>query len=452
MNDVPGFPPRLTVRTTPLPDCPQLLDILPTPRPLAWIQRGEGLVGWGEAARLRLPAEDGPSDQQRTARFARARAWFDELLDAAHVQDTVERPGCGPVAFGSFTFDPASAGSVLIVPQIIVGRRDGQAWITTVVPRTGTEVTDAPAPSPELVTGNPAPLGLLRWTTGALGPRRWVHAVAAAVRRIQRGELDKVVLARDQYAHAADTIDLRTVLKRLTHDFDDCYTFAVDGLVGATPELLLRRAVASTNPGVTGADATASSGRAATDTDTVSSLVLAGTRPRGASDTEDEKLADELCASIKDAEEHRYAVESLRETLAPLCADITVPGGPELLRLRNVQHLASAVRARLRPDTSTLDVVAALHPTAAVGGTPTGRALELIRELEGMDRGRYAGPVGWIDAHGAGEWGIALRSALVEGSSARLFAGCGIVAGSDPEAELAEAGSKFRVMRGALSD
>ncbi len=198
-------------------------------------------------------------------------------------------------------------------------------------------------------------------------------------------------------------------------------------MVGATPELLIRR---------TGGD--------------IESLVLAGTTARGDTPADDRARAARLFASPKDREEHRYAAEMVRDALTPLCADLTVPTEPELLTLPNVTHLASPLRGRLAADRSVLDVVAALHPTPAVCGTPTGTALDLIRELEGMDRGRYAGPVGWVDARGDGEWGIALRCAEIDGTRARLFAGCGIVADSDPDAELAEARTKFRPMQYAL--
>ncbi len=157
-----------------------------------------------------------------------------------------------------------------------------------------------------------------------------------------------------------------------------------------------------------------------------------------------------MLASAKDVEEHEYAVESVREALAPLCASLEVEPRPSLLRLANVQHLATKVTGRLASDRSALSVAAALHPTAAVCGTPTDAAMDLIRELERTDRGRYAGPVGWLDAAGNGDWGIALRCAQLDGASARLFAGCGIVAGSDPAAELAEAQPKFRPMQYAL--
>lgn len=422
---------RLFVRTVPVPDDQALLARLPDGEPTAFVHRGEGLIGWGEAARLVLPAEAPETETAGKHRFAEARRWLASLMGEARIEDGVGLPGCGPVAFASFTFDPASPGSVLIVPRVIMGRRAGRTWLTTIEERAGT----GPSTPEHLVGVSPRrPIGELRWTEGELGPHRWGRAVAEAVRRIRRGDVAKVVLSRDLRAEAATAIDTRTVLARLARDFPDCYTFSVAGLVGATPELLVRR------------------GTAQGDQDALESLVLAGTRPRGATTEEDAALAAELRSSGKDVEEHRYAVESLRTTLAPLCSRLHIPEQPQILRVRNVQHLASPVRATLRPEAATLDVVAALHPTAAVGGTPTREAVALIRELEGMDRGRYAGPVGWIDHRGRGEWGIALRTAQLDGNRARLYAGGGIVADSDPRAEIAEADAKFRVMREALLD
>jgi menaquinone-specific isochorismate synthase len=247
------------------------------------------------------------------------------------------------------------------------------------------------------------------------------------VERIRSGHLGKAVLARDLAAHAAEPIDTRVLLDRLARRFPACYTFACAGLVGATPELLVRR---------TG--------------DRVDSLVLAGTTARGTSPADDVARGLALFACAKDREEHGYAAEMVGDALTPLCAELMMPGEPELLTLANVIHLATPVRARLDQERSVFDVVANLHPTPAVCGTPTDVALELIRELESMDRGRYAGPVGWVDARGDGEWAIALRCAEIDGRQARLFAGCGIVADSDPPAELAEAQTKFRVMQYAL--
>jgi menaquinone-specific isochorismate synthase len=402
---------RLVARTVRITDPGDLIACLPHPaQALAFVRGGEGVVGWGEAARLELPG-GGPE------RFTAAARWLREVFGGATVDDQVGLPGTGPVAFGGFGFDPKSPDSVLIVPRRIMGRRGGQAWLTTI----GAD------PGPLAPAVHPAPPGRLTWSDGALSAPGWQRAVATAVDRIRAGGLGKVVLARDLYARAEQPIDTRVLLTRLAARYPACYTFSCAGLVGATPELLIRR---------TGGD--------------LASLVLAGTVARGATPADDADRAAYLSSSAKDLAEHAYAAEMVRDALAPLCAELTVPDTPELLRLPNVMHLASPVHGRLDRERSVLDVVAALHPTPAVAGTPTATAIDLIRELEGMDRGRYAGPVGWVDARGDGEWGIALRCAQIEGTRARLFAGCGIVADSDPAAELAEAQNKFRVMQDAL--
>ncbi|HUA27540.1 MAG TPA: isochorismate synthase [Streptosporangiaceae bacterium] len=424
-------PDRLVVRTVPVDDPGDLIARLPDARPLAWVRGGDGLVGWGETARISLPAGED--------RFTAAEKWLAELFDGAEVTDEVGLPGCGPVAFGSFTFDPTSDGSVLVVPGCVLGRAGGRAWLTSMASdqRAGRAEQAGLAGIPQDST--PAPLTELRWHDGSLTPPKWQQAVSAAVTRIQAGELSKVVLARDLYATASDDIDVRTLLARLAARYPDCWTFCCSGLVGATPELYIRRV---------GPD--------------VRSLVLAGTTPRGRNAAQDEQLGAALLASAKDVEEHRYTVADVRRALAPLCDRLDVDEEPWLLRLANLQHLATGVTGRLaasRPGAGTaglgehasaLALAAALHPTPAVCGTPTGTAMELVRELEGMDRGRYAGPVGWVDARGNGEWGIALRCAELDGPRARLFAGCGIVADSDPVTELAETQVKLRPMHDAL--
>ncbi|WP_344920249.1 isochorismate synthase [Streptosporangium oxazolinicum] len=397
----------LVVTTTPVDDPGDLFARLPETAPYAWVRHGEGLVAWGEAVRLAVPP--GPR------RFDWARDRLSDLFGEAHVDDDVTAPGSGPVAFGSFTFDPEARGSVLVVPQTILARRDGRAWLTTVGERRLDTVPPLRAP------------GRIRYGDGSLTAPEWEHAVARAVRRIRSGRLEKTVLARDLTAVAERPIDVRLLLTRLAGRYPECYTFSCAGLVGATPELLVRR---------TG--------------ETIESLVLAGTTPRGADQADDVARGTALFTSEKNRHEHACAVASVREALDPLCAELKIPEEPELLVLSNVQHLASPVSGRLSDGASVLDVVAAMHPTAAVGGTPTEAALDVIRELEGMDRAGYAGPVGWIDARGDGEWGIALRCAQIEGSTARLFAGCGIMGDSDPASELAEAEAKLRVMRYAL--
>jgi len=416
------MPDHLVARTVAIDDAGDLVARLPHPGSVAWIRHGDGLAGWGEAARVTIPAG--------VDRFTTGEKWLRELFDSAEITDEVGLPGCGPVAFGSFTFDPASDGSVLVVPAVLLGRSAGRNWLTTIGDQRAALAPSIPAAAPAEV----------RWHDGSLTAPQWQRAVSAAVARIQAGHLSKAVLARDLYAVASDDIDVRVLLTRLAARYPDCWTFSCAGLTGATPELYIRRVGAE-----------------------VRSLVLAGTAPRGASPAEDQALGAALLASAKDVEEHRYAVADVRTALAPLCDRLDIDGQPWLLHLANLQHLATGVTGRLAgprhpapaagpfgEHASALALAAALHPTAAVCGTPTGAAMELIRELEGMDRGRYAGPVGWVDARGNGEWGIALRCAELDGRRARLFAGCGIVADSDPVAEIAETQVKFRPMQDAL--
>ncbi|WNV74998.1 isochorismate synthase MenF [Geodermatophilus sp. DSM 44513] len=409
------------VTTTPLHEAPALLDLLPVSGALSWVRRGEGLVGWGEVARLEVT---GPGA------LAEAAAWWADHSAGLDVDDRAGVPGSGPVLFASIAFDPAAGTSVFVVPEVVVGRRDGVAWVTTTGDADPAEVLAGGSTG----TVPPAPPGRLRYADGALDPASWCARVTTAVARIGAGELAKVVLARDLLVTADAPLDVRSLLARLADRFPDCWTFAVDGLLGATPELLLRR-----------------TGRQ------LSSRVLAGTAPRGAG-AEDARLAADLLSSAKDRAEHALAVESLVRALEPYCTTLSAPAEPELLTLANVRHLATDVtgaqRARgTRGRAGLLELVGAVHPTAAVCGTPTDAAAALIGELEGMDRGRYAGPVGWVDARGDGEFGLALRCAelsATDPASARLFAGCGIVAGSDPAAELAETQAKFAAVQAAL--
>ena len=389
----------------------ELLDLLPAKGPLAWVQGGEGLVGWGEAARFEVTGPRG---------FADAQAWWDALVARASVSDDVRLPGTGLVAFGSFAFDPDSGVSVLVVPQVVAGHRDGTWWLTT--------IGDAPVPSAQQPA--PRPPASVAFADGEVSGTDWMATVAHAVRRIAGGEVDKVVLARALEARASEAVDVRWPLRRLAEDYPGCWVFSVDGLLGATPEMLVRLV-----DGV------------------ASSRVLAGTLRRSGDANEDSRRGAALGRSIKDVEEHGYGVRSVVDALSLHCADVEVPGAPFVLELRNVMHLATDVRGTVADGSTSLQLVASLHPSAAVCGTPTDVALDLIRELEGMDRGRYAGPVGWMDASGDGEWGIALRCAQVDRddpSRLRLFAGCGIVDGSQPLHELAESNAKLVPMRDAL--
>jgi menaquinone-specific isochorismate synthase len=406
----------LTSTTVRADDAGELIGLLPAVGALSWVRRGEGLVGWGEAGRLEV---SGPHA------LAEAAAWWAEYTAALDVDDALDVPGSGPVLFSSIAFDPTAGTSVFVVPQVTVGRRDGDGWITTVGDGDARDLAGE-----EPVDDGPPPR--LRYADGALDPASWCAAVAAAVRRIDAGELAKVVLARDLLVSADGPLDPRRLLRRLAARFPDCWTFAVDGLLGATPELLLRR---------TGRE--------------LSARVLAGTAPRGAG-ADDERLAAGLISSVKDRAEHELAVDSLVQALEPYCTELSAPPEPELLTLANVRHLATDVVGTQRSTgprgrAGLLDLIGAVHPTAAVCGTPRDDAAAVIGELEGMDRRRYAGPVGWLDARGNGEFGLALRCAELTGDgSARLFAGCGIVSGSDPSAELAETQAKFAAFQAAL--
>lgn len=406
-------PRSLGVITRPVADPGPLLARLPHEAPLAWVRNGDGMVGWGVAARLEVRGNE---------RFSRAQRWWTNLVEQMRIDDRVSMPGTGPVAFGSFSFDPTTGTSVIVVPQVIVGRRKGQAWVTVV----GNDIDPEHAMPP--VTAPEGPRAV-RWSEGSRTVLEWQGLVAQAVRRIRSGELDKVVLARDVVATVDGTLDPRHLLVNLASRYPSCWTFSIDGLVGATPELLVRR---------TG--------------DLVTSRVLAGTVRRRGDVEADASLAQRLLASDKDTAEHEYAVESVARALAAHCTDLEVPERPHVLELANVQHLATDVTGRLADQTPVLALAASLHPTAAVCGTPTERAMSVIREIEGMDRARYAGPVGWFDANGDGEFGIALRCAEVdpEAGTVRSFAGCGIVAGSEPEQELAETVAKLAPIRDAL--
>ncbi len=403
----------LVVRTVrlDLDQATSLLDLLPADRPVTWLRRGDGLVGWGVAAEVRTHGD---------TRFADAAKWWSETVARAAVRDEVSEPGTGLVSFGTFAFADEPGDSVLVVPRVVVGRRGETAWLTTVG-----EVAEPIGPVPPAS----AP-GTISFADGALNGEQWMSVVADAVSRISAGDLEKVVLARDLIATASEPIDVRWPLRRLAATYPMCWTFHVDGMFGATPEMLVRR-----------------------ERGLVTSRVLAGTIRRTGDDERDLALAATLARSSKDLEEHEYAVRSVADALEPHCSSMNVPEAPFVLHLPNVMHLATDVAGVVHDaaTVSSLQLAEALHPSAAVGGTPTTVATDLITRIEGMDRDRYAGPVGWMDASGDGEWGIALRSARVEGRTVRLFAGCGIVADSDPAAELAEAQAKFVPVRDALT-
>ena len=401
----------IPVTTTRLGEHLPLLDLLPDAQPFAWVRSGEGIVGWGVHATTTV---SGPH------RFADARHWWQKQLEGFAVTNTVHGNGTGPVLFSSFSFSPDDV-SVLVIPKVIVGKKGDKSWITWI----GSE------PQPVLNSVAPAlPQLSVTWEIDANSAKVWKSRVQTAIDRIAAQELDKVVLARDALGNSQSPIDPRSILRTLALEYPSTWNFCVSGLVGATPELLLRLTKSM-----------------------VTSRVLAGTISKTGDDERDLVLAASLARSSKDLEEHEYAVRSVADAIEPFCTSINVPESPFVLHLANVMHLATDVTGALAETLAHVDaftILEQLHPSAAVCGTPRPQAGALITEIEAMSRGRYAGPVGWIDAAGDGELGIALRCGQIKGDSIRIFAGCGIVAGSDPDKELAESEAKFLPMRSAL--
>jgi len=403
-----------SVHTIEVSDAQNLLSLLPDSQSLAWVRGGDGLVGWGEFDRLEVVGAD---------RFEKIRLWWREHCAHFTIHDEVKKFGTGPLLFLSGTFD-AEEVSVAIIPKVIVGQRNGRTWVTWIGEANAPELT--PAAQPE------APLNL-SWVGGAISPAQWEINVGKALAKIYSGEISKVVLARDLVAQSDLPFDARHIMNKLAENYSSTWIFSVANLVGATPELLVRL-----NKGL------------------VTSRILAGTIQRTGDDQRDLALAASLARSSKDLEEHEYAVDSVAQTLAPFCSSTNVPETPFVLHLSNVMHLATDVTGVLTDSLAPADlftVVRELHPSAAVCGTPRPAAQRVIKEVEAMSRGRYAGPVGWIDSKGEGEIGIALRCAQINSTNPReirLFAGCGIVQGSDPAKEYAESQAKLLPIREAL--
>jgi menaquinone-specific isochorismate synthase len=379
----------------------------------AWVRSGDGLVGFGEYKKFEVKGEN---------RFKEAKSWWEERVSEFKIQNNVHGSGTGPILFSSFSFDPNEI-SVLVIPEILIGQKNGKSWITW--------IGDAKQPNLEKI--NTAPVsGEIKWQEGSISEQAWQSQVSSAINAIKSNKLEKVVLARDITATSKTEIGVRSLLQRLEIEYPSTWIFLVDGLIGATPELLVRLSKSL-----------------------VTSRVLAGTIRKTGNEDRDLTLAASLAKSSKDLEEHEYAVRSVADALAPFCSSTNVPEAPFVLHLSNVMHLATDVTGVLNDSAKQSDIftlIAQLHPSAAVCGTPALEAKKLIVELEQMNRQRYAGPVGWIDANNDGEIAIALRCGQLSNdrNSIRIFAGCGIVAGSDPATEFAESQAKLMPMRTAL--
>jgi len=445
-------PPRLSFRTHELPDDAlaglELIDLLAGREEVcSWVHEGRGLIGLGRVLTITAHGE---------GRIEALRAAWRAVMGAAWWRDALVRPGTGPVALGTITFSPASEqSSVLLVPEVLIGLDDDGAWLTTAVPAPAGRA-EPERPDPEAlvkkvvaeartaigrehadgggVAAGSEGAGGATVEVGALSEEQWCRAVAGTQERMRAGQARKVVLARDVLVRPAAPLATGTVLRRLAADYPSTWTFAVDRMVGASPELLLRLRDRR-----------------------LISRVLAGTARRrtGEDPLATARLAAWLEGSEKNNREHELARASAIAALEPLCSVVEAPAR-FILTLPNVLHLASDVTGVVAGDTGALALVDALHPTAAVCGTPTQAAARLIEEAESMDRGRYAGPVGWVDWHGEGEWCIALRSAQLPlggagpHSPALVFGGGGIMPDSDPVDELAETTAKMRPVLGAL--
>ncbi|MCH8560603.1 chorismate-binding protein [Nesterenkonia sp. LB17] len=463
MTALPGSLDATTL-VVDLPPGTTLADMLPALDPSGvWLLRGEGLIGLGTAAHIRTRGAE---------RFAELAEWHEQhLAPLAQVSPLPEEltgiPGAGPVALTSITYSSASAAdSHLILPELILGSAEGRAWITTVIrPSALDESFEAEddddaalrrvhgllarhslqlqgrrlslVPSHSVGShsdgshsaGQTDRLDAAAATSliqGTHSEQHYLRAVRSGVQAIGHRRLEKLVLARDVVVAADAPLAPGPVLAALAADYADCWTYLAGDVLGATPEMLVK---------IRGRE--------------LSARVLAGTVDGG---TGLEQARAMLLEDPKQRDEHRLAAQSLLDQLAPVAQHLHAQDPPAVLQLPNVFHLSTDVTGQLTAQTPALLVAERAHPTAAICGTPTATAAELISTLEGLDRGAFSGPVGWIDAYGNADFGIALRGGILEeqGTQIRLFAGCGIVAGSVPEEELAETWAKMRPMLGAL--
>lgn len=405
----------VTVEVTPgaLPD---LIRAGGHPGRHLWATNEMAILGCGEALRVPLPA--GWVAPEHTALVT-------DALGSIEAVGVPGIPGCGPLAMGALPYDPARPG-YLSIPRLVVNRRNDRAWatVTDLEPSVEEELArlaDVPA------TG---PLPDRFELTAVMPHGEWKALVGRAVKVMESGALSKVVLARQVEVLANRAIVLPDTLGRLAYLYPSCAVFHVAGFIGASPETLLRR---------TGTD--------------IQSHPLAGTVARSGDAGADEALVAALMSSAKDRHEHQLVVDDIAAKLRPFAA-LDVPAAPSVVPLRNVSHLGTSITGTLFGSDgalpSSLELAGALQPTPAVGGLPVDAALEWQRENEGFDRGCYAGAVGWVDSAGDGDWVLGLRSASVSGHRAVLYAGNGIVAGSDPDAELAETQLKLQALLAAI--
>ena len=367
-----------------------------------FVRDGVGIAGRGVAARVAI--DD-----------------VAQLLAGIEHRDDVG--GRSPIAIGSIPFEPGRPVE-LLVPALLVGMADdGTRWVT--------RVEGGVQPPPPLEAAPHPPPRAQAFTVQPLTPvDRYLAAVIRARDAVRDGSLTKAVIAREVSVSSTEPIDVHAVLLRLRASFGSSFRYSVDGFIGASPELLV-----------------------SVNGNTVQSHPLAGTAPRSGDPDTDARAAAQLLASTKNQIEHRVVIDMIHDTLLPWCSYLDWEPEPSILTVANVQHLRTIMEGHLSdPRPNVLELVQALSPTPALGGFPRAQALALIAEAEGFDRGRYGGAVGWVDAHGDGTWAVAIRCAELSADrcSARLVAGGGIVAASEPLAELAETQAKLQAMLSAI--
>lgn len=397
---------------------------------LAFCSQNVGVVGFGLADRIVVRRS---SDDSAAHQIHAALSSYEDI-------DEVDLPGTGAVAFGAFPF-VAQLDCELLLPRIIIGRHsDGTTWVTRCGPEdqlaTQKEIDRLLARQEDAKAGfardaalqgsdrSPSSFSI----TPLRAPEDWCDAVDQVAARIANGEARKVVLARGIDVKTDRPVDPSALLSQLRRTFPASYLFSFDGFVGATPEMLVQR-----------------------EGEIVRAHPMAGTAPRSGDAETDARLAAALLASTNTRDEHRHTIDMVHETLLPWCSYLDEEDEPSIVAVANVQHLSTRLEGRLSaPPASVIELVDALHPTPAVGGSPRGQALQIINEVEQLDRGRYAGPVGWVDNRGNGTWAVGIRSAQINGDTTRIYAGVGVVIDSIGEIELAETRAKLQAMLGAL--
>ena len=376
-----------------------------------FIYEKQGLIGWGEEHRLETT---GPN------RVLELDSLWKDLVAQAEITNEVNLSGSGLISFGSIAFsDQSKTKSVLVIPKVVVGKQGDTLWLTTI------NIDEKEALKLINLDSN---FTSVSFEPGQISTEQYLLNVEKGLEVISSGLLEKVVLARDLTSSVSTDFNINPALRKLEKKFDSCYIYSVAGMFGASPELLVKVSHSE-----------------------FSARVLAGTAGRGTDPGVDQAIGSALNESPKNRAEHKFAIDSLVASLSEFTKEITVDSEPFSIALPNLWHLASDVKAMLSSDSTSLQIVDALHPSAAVAGTPRDKALEVIEEIENVDRGRYAGPVGWLGADGDGVWAIALRGAQLSNGKLTAFAGCGIVAGSDAQAELDEAILKFKPIVNSLS-